>query len=327
LRYETSDNDVFLSALKFQVEAPGLIVLGLLVLWFFFLRHATEKVLLAMADARGIGRDRRKFAECGFYTVYYLLAFGIGLLVLWHDAWSLGDVFVNWPIQPFRRVFRLYYLGELAYYIHAIVYTCLFDPRRSDFTELIVHHVATIALVFFSYWLNTHRIGLIILLLHNFADIFLYGTKSVYYWNHRLGLIKDVLFGVFALAFFASRLVFLPLYVVPICWYGTAPTNLPGGLPGRLIANSFLWVLQALHIFWFALIVRMVVRMVIKGQVESDIRSDDEDEHVDAKKKEKVEKAAAASHDGDVSTSPKRATKRPSEDQVASNGVLRKKAT
>ncbi|WAQ94999.1 CERS4-like protein, partial [Mya arenaria] len=39
-----------------------------------------------------------------------------------------------------------------------------------DFTQMAVHHVATLVLIYFSWMMNLFRIGTLVLLLHDAAD-------------------------------------------------------------------------------------------------------------------------------------------------------------
>ena len=57
--------------------------------------------------------------------------------------------------------------------------------QRKDFFELTVHHVATLALLFFSYAVNFWRVGTLVMVVHDVADIVLEGAKSLNYSGMR----------------------------------------------------------------------------------------------------------------------------------------------
>ncbi len=63
-----------------------------------------------------------------------------------------------------------------------------------------------------SYGCRYLRVGLAVLVVHDFADIFLYTAKSLHYLKVKGG--TDILFAIFAISFFASRNVFYPFYVL-----------------------------------------------------------------------------------------------------------------
>ncbi|KAM7388206.1 hypothetical protein PAMP_024398 [Pampus punctatissimus] len=86
----------------------------------------------------------------------------------------------------------------------------------------------------------------------------------------------DSLFVVFSLVFLVTRLVVFPGRVV----YSTLVVSLEFFPPyfGYYFFNALLLVLQALHIFWAYLILRMVYKFMFLGKVERDERSDEESE-------------------------------------------------
>ena len=53
--------------------------------------------------------------------------------------------------------------------------------RRKDFAESLAHHVVTLALLYYSFYANFVRPGLIIMLLHDVSDIFLEAAKLARY--------------------------------------------------------------------------------------------------------------------------------------------------
>ena len=64
-----------------------------------------------------------------------------------------------------------YYMISAAFY-WSLTLSQFWDVRRKDFWQMFVHHIATIALLSFSWVCNLHRIGTLVLLLHDCADIF-----------------------------------------------------------------------------------------------------------------------------------------------------------
>jgi ceramide synthetase len=53
--------------------------------------------------------------------------------------------------------------------------------RRKDWLESMIHHIATVILLAYSYWVNFTRIGVMVLLLHDVGDIFLEAAKLARY--------------------------------------------------------------------------------------------------------------------------------------------------
>lgn len=93
------------------------------------------------------------------------------------------------------------------------------EVARSDSWQMLIHHIITIALILFSYVTNFTRVGTVIMVIHDIADVFLELAKVLNYTSkgkgHRwLKPATDVTFGIFAVVFFLTRLVFYPYHVL-----------------------------------------------------------------------------------------------------------------
>jgi len=64
-----------------------------------------------------------------------------------------------------------YMLGSSFYW--SLMFSQFFDVKRKDFWQMFVHHLTTISLLGFSWVCNLTRVGSIVLLLHDSADILL----------------------------------------------------------------------------------------------------------------------------------------------------------
>lgn len=251
-----------------------------------------------------------KFCENFWYTCWHTFSFTFGLYVLYREAltseapgWTRllvrerdvkwywfptpSETLLHgnqgWPVFPITPLMRTYYLTELAFWLSCIFFLWI-ETIRHDFHALLLHHVVTCVLILFSYVCSFWRVGAVILLTHNFADIVLYSAKSVYYTTCFPSLV-DGLFVVFVVVFFASRLVFFPLFCLRPALDSSHWSTWTQGvisrhwdIPGGIGLPLFLCVLQILHIFWFGLIIKMVIRTVKDKLVsqQGDIRSDDE---------------------------------------------------
>nr|CAD7601984.1 unnamed protein product [Timema genevievae] len=70
-----------------------------------------------------------------------------------------------------------YYMISLAFY-WSLTVSQFFDVKRKDFWQMFIHHIATISLMAFSWVCNLHRIGTLVLVIHDCADIFLEDQKQ-----------------------------------------------------------------------------------------------------------------------------------------------------
>ncbi|XP_026201627.1 ceramide synthase 4a [Anabas testudineus] len=219
--------------------------------------------------------NTKKFCEASWRFVFYLAAFTAGLASLINAPWFWDhkECWRGYPKQPVTETHYWYYILELGFYLSLLLCVSV-DVKRKDFKEQVIHHIATIFLLGFSYCANYVRIGTLVMLVHDSSDFLLESAKMLHYagWTRTC----DSLFVVFSLVFLVTRLVVFPLRVV----HTTMVVSLDFFQPffGYYFFNALLLVLQLLHIFWAYLILRMVYKFMFLGKVERDERSDEESE-------------------------------------------------
>lgn len=72
---------------------------------------------------------------------------------------------------------------ETGFY-YALLFGSIFDVKRSDFWELVLHHFITIFLLNISWTINFVRVGTLVLVSHDLSDILLEGGKLVRYGGY-----------------------------------------------------------------------------------------------------------------------------------------------
>uniref|UniRef100_A0A3P9PS65 Ceramide synthase 4a n=1 Tax=Poecilia reticulata TaxID=8081 RepID=A0A3P9PS65_POERE len=161
-----------------------------------------------------------------------------------------------------------YYILELSFYLSLLLSVSV-DVKRKDFKEQVVHHIATIFLIGFSYAANYVRVGTLVMLVHDSSDFLLESAKMFHYavWTTTC----DSLFVVFAVVFLVTRLVVFPCRIVHTTMVLSRDFFQP--FFGYYFFNVLLLVLQGLHIFWAYLILRMLYKFVFTGKVTSGIVS------------------------------------------------------
>nr|XP_020441680.1 ceramide synthase 2-like [Monopterus albus] len=216
----------------------------------------------------------KKLQEASWRFTFYFLAFYAGLAVLIDKPWlyemkQMWDGFPKMPLMPSQY---WYYMVELGFYI-SLVFSVASDVKRKDFKEQMVHHVATIVLLSFSWLVNYTRAGTLVMLLHDASDYLMELAKIFSYagWKRTCNCI----FTVFAAVFIITRLVFLPFWII----HTTVVYPLTVYPPFFIyyLFNGLLFVLQALHIFWAALIVHIVIKFLPGNNIVEDERSDKEE--------------------------------------------------
>ena len=164
-----------------------------------------------LAGLLGIKRPlvRKKFAMALREFVFY----GISLYLWWaclgHHPWLRDNASLWAPRATGGRVavvaaeFRFIYTLEPCWYTSGLV-SLIVDPKKKDFWEMAVHHVATIYLLFFSSLHGHFKIGAVVYFLHNVSDPFLNGAKLLNYLD--LDGPCTAAFVGYALVFAGSRL-------------------------------------------------------------------------------------------------------------------------
>ncbi|KAF7272111.1 hypothetical protein GWI33_015076 [Rhynchophorus ferrugineus] len=148
-----------------------------------------------------------------------------------------------------------------------------FDVKRKDFWQMFIHHIATILLMVLSWVVNVFRIGSLVLVVHDCADIFLEAAKMAKYSGYQK--VCDTIFAIFTILWIVTRIGLYPFWII----YNTsieAPKLVPM-FPAYYIFNSLLCILLVLHIFWTYLILKIVYNSLNAGQMEGDIRSSSDD--------------------------------------------------
>ncbi|XP_020500115.1 ceramide synthase 2-like [Labrus bergylta] len=228
----------------------------------------------------------KKFGEAAWRFFFYLTAFTAGLVCLIDTPWfwDRRECWRGYPVQPMETTHYWYYMLELGFY-GSLLLRISVDIKRKDFKEQVIHHLATIFLLSFSYCVNYIRIGTLVMLLHDSSDILLESAKMFNYgsgWRRTC----DTLFIVFAVVFLVTRLVVFPSKIIHTTLVLSMEVFEP--FVGYYFFNVLLMVLQALHIFWAGLILRMVYKF-LKGKLEKDERSDEESEDVEDEEDSKGE--------------------------------------
>jgi len=211
--------------------------------------------------------------------------------------------------------YRGYYLLYVARYVAEIISVGT-EYDRKDKKEMLLHHFSTVFLIGISYAYGFTRVGGIIMLLLDPADVPLHVAKLFKYVadarknelkkmsrngssnddkksamatqraiavGKRCQFMADVLFGVFMVTFLITRLVMYPYVVYSSHFECRKFVNVERSLAlliGYWSCIVLLYIVLALQAYWFYLILKVAIKVVTKGEAE-DVRSDDEDDSDD----------------------------------------------
>lgn len=216
----------------------------------------------------------KKFREASWRLAFYFFAFVGGIVALYDKEWfyDTRQVWVGYPKQSMLDSQYWYYVLEIGFY-WSLALRITFDVKRKDFKEQIIHHMATLTLLSFSWCANYIRVGTLVMLVHDASDVLLESAKLFNYakWEKTC----NSLFVVFATVFMVTRLVIFPFWIIHCTW--VYPLDHYPAFFGYYFFNVMLVVLLMLHIFWAYLILRMVKKFLF-GSLTKDERSDNEED-------------------------------------------------
>ena len=187
---------------------------------------------------------------------------------------------------------------------------------------MLIHHVVTLLLLTFSWTVNFVRIGTLVLVIHDFADIPLEGAKICRYLRVRESIANSV-FGFFTCCWIFSRLGLLPYRVIAYsCYWGlTLPARPVRFFPVYYIFNALLIALQILHVIWTVLILR-VVYIAIYADGFKDLREDSSlSSSPSADENEEPGIRSASGDDPSLQLTQRRRQQQQQEDQVTATAV------
>lgn len=217
-----------------------------------------------------------KFCENSYRCIFYTFTFTYGLITLWDKSyfWSLETIWHGFPYQSVGNDIWWYYIIEMSFYVSLSI-SQFFDIKRKDFWQMFVHHILTLLLLSFSWVCNLHRLGSLVLIIHDCADIFLEAAKLTKYANYQK--LCDIIFAIFTVIWIITR-----LGIFPRCIYNAvveAPRILPI-FPAYYFFNSLLILLLCLHIAWTYLILRIAYKALQAGQVRENFFNYDDEKFI-----------------------------------------------
>lgn len=152
-----------------------------------------------------------------------------------------------------------FYIFKLSYHCYELIYTIIFDRKRADFPEYMLHHFLTFTLILFSYVVNYLPVGAAVMVLHDVTDL----TASIFklvvditpiYYQVGAYIVMLATWLYFRLWYFPVHVI-LRIYEESNAWTGAAfNLNLVSMLTGFLI------VLFGLHCFWFYIMLKGMLK-------------------------------------------------------------------
>lgn len=277
---KTIDNSLFFPCF-YDLFPDILIYLVIFYVVYKAINSLAFKYTINMLDNQLLGEKeellnifRRKMCSNFFKAVFYLSSAFLGYYCLkdlnYFPKALLGNgdysnLFKRgipgiYNLEHFNLI-DLYYKYNLGY-IFLDFFLLLSHPIQSDFLFLILHHIVTLSLVFFSYITNQSSVGCLILFLHFSGDVFVYNCRILIQTNLAN---KYKLSSVYALLIV---FIYTRIYVFGSMIY-TYFTEFPG--EKTYVEYSFLImksILLILHFMWVGMIIAKLVKYLKSGKFE-----------------------------------------------------------
>jgi len=204
-----------------------------------------------------------RFAAVVFKFVYFSCITIWGFYLLSSREWfptflgGEGDIkkcYEDYPNQVIPEEIRIYFLFQLAYHCHSLIFQFIL-PHRNDFMEMVLHHNCAIFLLLFSYFMNFVRIGTIVLFIHDVGDILTYATKALV--DTQYVKLAVVVYFILMAFWLYLRLYIFPFYIIYSTITQTPEFVLQNLFFSYFFLNILLVLLFVLHVYWFFLLIAM----------------------------------------------------------------------
>ncbi|CAF3963512.1 unnamed protein product [Adineta steineri] len=194
------------------------------------------------------------------YLLYYRYDYYEKPHLIWDD-WSSG--------MKIPSDIKLMYLGRCGHAIHSVYAIFFVESKRKDFYAICIHHILTITLLIISYAMRYHKIGLLVLFVHDIGDVWLELTKLLHYMSTRDGGRKRPLFEhaasggfvIFTLCWFVFRLYLYPLKVLYSTGVVFPQQTYHKGCILYGFFNSLLWILFGLNVYWVCFLLQFLYKL------------------------------------------------------------------
>lgn len=240
--------------------------------------------------------DRIKFPESAWkFLIYSILWSYIANLLVFNPEFDYfihpHEVWEDWEIgMVIPDKIKWLYFFECGFYVHSVYATLFMDEKRKDFAVMLLHHFITLILIVVSYGTRYHKIGIMVLFVHDATDILLEFTKCNVYLKNRAGKyyachdnIANIGFVSFTAAWYLFRLYWFPLKILYTTGVVSAHRAYLRGAGLYAFFNSLLWLLLGLDIYWFYFILLFLYK-VATGQLKE--IKDTREEESETKKKD-----------------------------------------
>ncbi|KAI9920038.1 hypothetical protein PsorP6_015364 [Peronosclerospora sorghi] len=238
---------------------------------------------VCLSPEKRVNEERvSRFATMVFKFLFFVCISIAGFYVMRDEPWfipalggkgELVNVLDALPYPPSNSL-KYYFMVQLGYHLHSLLFMLFFSPIRNDFVEMLLHHLVTLILIGGSYLANYTTFGALVVFAHDLGDIVGYAIKAIVDTGCRPLLV--LVYGALLVSWAYTRLYVFPyrlVYIGRVTLQEVQPDFNVVYTETMIITLSLLIVL---HVYWYFLFLVMGYVLVSKGVAE-DIQQKVED--------------------------------------------------
>lgn len=142
-----------------------------------------------------------RFNESGQLIVFYGMSLVWGLEVILREGYfgKISLLWENFPDHPMGFLHKLYFIIQLAYYIHIVPEIYFQRIKKDEQQNRIIHSLAGYVIVAAAYFFNFQRLALVLLTLHYSSEFVSHAFQLVEIFDReekfsQLRIIKSLIF-------------------------------------------------------------------------------------------------------------------------------------
>lgn len=241
-----------------RVQAAASILIS--VLMFIIQDYIVDPKLARWIDQypKKSKKDDHKFPAAVCNLAWHVPVAIITVWIVYSENWFNEPlkVWENLPDQQMQPpVYYFTYFFCIGYHLQRL--TRLVVNPGFDWLEMGAHHVVTIYLLVISIYGNYLRIGIVVLMVNDVSDIFVYVAKICSYVESKALLVT---FPLLMITWAYWRIYEFVLTVIPMTRMHPEYCN------ACRIGTYGMGVLWLLNIYWFSLFAKMAYRLVVKNE-------------------------------------------------------------
>jgi hypothetical protein len=206
------------------------------------------------------------YYTCSTAACYFLFNDSFFFPPMLGGSGSCPGLFTYMPGAPLIPFGQRFYMVQFACHLHTLIDHIAFKRGDSKFWEMFLHHGMSVFLIWFSYMSGEIAVGILVLFVHDPADIILDSGRL--YNDLKVRKTAGVVIFYLSLLFVW---IYTRLYAFPFCIIGEAVKAVIAKQENiRVIGHCYYYTIAmlislfALHIYWFFMLVKIAINIAMK---------------------------------------------------------------